>query len=219
MCHFLPILVERRRERDRLRRRVIVDAEAVRGCTCCVVSVVSRQTLIMLTILASCQTGMQARQILDRKPPTWASILSSCTIFSVFCRATAGELSSSAMSSSTGRPLMPPLLLMRSAAICKPTTAVLPPAAPAPGQRLLGADLVGLGGAEGGAPRRRHQHHGADRAAAPADDAAARDLAAVPDVLGPLLFFPFLSHRMSLLTGFRAWPRALALDRASWQAI
>src|SRR5271169_6893268 len=36
------------------------------------------------------------------------------------------------MTSSTGRPLTPPLLLMRSTAICRPTTAVLPPAAPAP---------------------------------------------------------------------------------------
>src|SRR5581483_3229478 len=86
----------------------------------------------MLTILDSSQTGMQARQMLDRKPPTWASMLSSCTIFSLFCRATAGELSSSTMSSSTGRPLMPPFLLIRSAAICRPTTAVFPPAAPAP---------------------------------------------------------------------------------------
>ena len=34
--------------------------------------------------------------------------------------------------SSTGRPLMPPDLLMRSTAICTPTSAVLPPAAAAP---------------------------------------------------------------------------------------
>ncbi len=67
------------------------------------------------------------------------------------------------------------------------------------GQRLLGADLVGFFGAKGGAPRGRDQHHGADRAAAPADDTAAGDLAAVPDVFSPLLFFPLLSHRMSLL--------------------
>src|ERR1700691_1274028 len=86
----------------------------------------------MLTILASSQTGMQARQMLDRKPPTCRSILSSCTSLAVFCRATAGELSSSAITSSIGRPLTPPEALMRSAAICRPTTAVLPPAAPAP---------------------------------------------------------------------------------------
>src|ERR1051326_1244566 len=75
---------------------------------------------------------MQARQMLERKPPTWASIWSCWTIFSVFCRATAGELASSTMTSSTGRPLTPPFLLMRSTAICRPTTAVLPPSAAAP---------------------------------------------------------------------------------------
>src|ERR1700680_3374517 len=131
MCHFLPILVS-----------VGAKATACAGAYSCRrtlkrvhaerVSVVSRHTVIMLTILASCQTGMQAMQMLDKKPPTCTSILSSCTIFAVFCRATAGELSSSEMISSTGRPLMPPLALMRSADICKPTTAVLPPAAPAP---------------------------------------------------------------------------------------
>ena len=93
---------------------------------------VSRHTLIMLTILASSQTGMQARQILERKPPTWTSIWSSSTIFCVLRRATSGFDSSSAITSSTGRPLMPPFLLMRSAAICSPISAVLPPAAPAP---------------------------------------------------------------------------------------
>src|SRR3990170_2385675 len=36
------------------------------------------------------------------------------------------------MSSSTGRPLRPPDLLIRSTAICTPTSAVLPPAAAAP---------------------------------------------------------------------------------------
>src|SRR5262249_6309276 len=91
-----------------------------------------RQTLIMLTILASSQTGMQARQMLDKKPPTCTSILLSCTILVVFCRATAGELSSSTTINSTGRPLMPPELLMRSIAICNPTITVLRRAAPAP---------------------------------------------------------------------------------------
>src|SRR5580658_4732060 len=98
----------------------------------------------MLTILASSHTGMQARQMLDRKPPTWKSILSSCTSFSVFCRATAGELSSSAITSSIGRPLMPPEALMRSAAICRPTTAVLPPAAPGPDSGCSEPILYGL---------------------------------------------------------------------------
>src|SRR5580698_3931600 len=86
----------------------------------------------MLTILASSHTGMQARQIFDRKPPTWTSILSSCTIFSVLRRATSGFDSSSTITSSNGRPLTPPFLLMRSTAICNPTTAVLPPGAPGP---------------------------------------------------------------------------------------
>ncbi len=67
------------------------------------------------------------------------------------------------------------------------------------GEGLLGTDLVSLGSAESGAPRRREQHHGADRAAAPADEAAAGDFAAVPDVFCPFLFFPLFSHRMSLL--------------------
>src|SRR5580704_15942053 len=143
MCHFLPILAS-----------VGPKATACAGAKSWtrkltllhfdVVSVVSRQTLIMLRILASSQTGMQAMQMLDKKPPTWMSILSSCTIFAVFCRATAGELSSSEMTSSIGRPLMPPEALMRSAAICRPTTAVLPPAAPAPDSGCSEPILNGL---------------------------------------------------------------------------
>src|SRR5262249_46583553 len=62
------------------------------------------------------------------------------------------------------------------------------------GQWLFRTDPIGLGRAEGGAPGLRHQHHGADRAAAPADEPPARELAAIPDVFGPLLFFPFLRH-------------------------
>src|SRR5271169_5009995 len=57
-------------------------------------------------------------------------------------------------------------------------------------ERLLRTDLIGLGGAESGAPRRRHQYHGADCTAAPTDNAAAGDFAAVPNVLRPLLVFP-----------------------------
>ena len=66
------------------------------------------------------------------------------------------------------------------------------------GERLFGTDLDRLGGAESRAPRRRHQHHRADRAAAPTDDTAARDLAAVPDVLRPGFVFPFFSHQQLL---------------------
>src|ERR1700684_4026744 len=118
------------------------------------------------------------------------SILSSCTIFAVFWRPTPGELSSSAITSSIGRPLMPPEALMRSAAICSPTTAVLPPAAPAPDSGCSEPILNGWG-----APKAAR--HGADPAAAPADQGAARDLAAIPDVFGPFLVLPLLSHRKS----------------------
>src|SRR6266852_313847 len=109
-----------------------------------VVSVVSRHTLIMLTTLYSSNTGMQARQMLERKPPTWTSTLSSTRSFSVLRRPTSGFDSSSAMTISTGRPLMPPDLLMRSTAICRPTSAVLPPAAPAPDSGCKVPTLYGL---------------------------------------------------------------------------
>ena len=55
----LAHLGEHRSERNRLRRRVIVNAETD-AVACHVVNVVSRQTLIMLTMFASFQTGMQA---------------------------------------------------------------------------------------------------------------------------------------------------------------
>src|SRR5258708_20470566 len=98
----------------------------------------------MLTILASSQTGMQARHMLERKPPTCMSILSSSTSFCALRRATSGLDSSSATTSSTGRPLMPPDLLMRSTAISTPTSAVLPPAAPAPESGCMVPSLYGL---------------------------------------------------------------------------
>src|SRR5260370_13118787 len=99
---------------------------------------------MMLTILASSQTGMQARHKLERKPPTCRSILSSSTTFCALRRATSGLDSSSAITSSTGRPLMPPDLLMRSTAICTPTSAVLPPTAPAPESGCMVPILYGL---------------------------------------------------------------------------
>src|SRR5204863_3251593 len=52
--------------------------------------------------------------------------------------------SSSTTTSSIGRPLTPPDLLMRSIAICKPTTAVLPPAAPGPDNGCSEPILKGL---------------------------------------------------------------------------
>src|SRR5262249_44492817 len=57
---------------------------------------------------------------------------------------TSGFDSSSATTSSTGRPLMPPDLLMRSTAISTPTSAVLPPAAPAPESGCMLPILYGL---------------------------------------------------------------------------
>src|SRR5258708_38971162 len=98
----------------------------------------------MLTILACSQTGMQARQMLERNPPTLTWILSSTTSFSALRRATSGLDSSSATTRSIGRPLMPPDLLMRSTAISTPTSAVLPPAAPAPESGCMVPSLYGL---------------------------------------------------------------------------
>src|SRR6516165_5376539 len=99
---------------------------------------------MMLTILYSSNTGMQARQMLERKPPTCTSTLSSTNSFSTLRRPTSGLDSSSATISSIGRPLMPPDLLMRSTAICTPTSAVLPPAAPAPDSGCSVPILYGL---------------------------------------------------------------------------
>src|SRR5499427_4351778 len=87
---------------------------------------------------------MQARQTLERKPPTWTSTLSSTRSFSVLRRPTSGLDSSSATTISSGRPLMPPDLLMRSTAIWTPTSAVLPPAAPAPDSGCSVPILYGL---------------------------------------------------------------------------
>ena len=64
-------------------------------------------------------------------------------------------------------------------------------------ERLQRADLVGLGLAEGGLPRRRHQHsrpQGAGACRAISDQAAAGDLAAVPEFLAPVLRFLLVSH-------------------------
>ena len=62
------------------------------------------------------------------------------------------------------------------------------------GQRLFRTDLIGLGAAESRAPRRRHQHRGADSATAPTHQTAARNLAAVPEVFRPFFVFPLFSH-------------------------
>ena len=65
-------------------------------------------------------------------------------------------------------------------------------------KRLQRTDLVRLGLAEGGLPRRRHQHACTERARgcrAVSDQPPARDLAAVPERLTPILRFRFVSHR------------------------
>ncbi len=69
-------------------------------------------------------------------------------------------------------------------------------------QRLERADLVGLGLAKGASPRRGHQHRspeGARGRRAEPEQPAAGDLAAVPEVLRPLLVGPVLRHREFLL--------------------
>ena len=59
---------------------------------------------------------------------------------------------------------MPPALLMRSTAICSPTSAVLPTGGAGAGQWLDAADLVGLGCRQREAQRQRRHHRGAERA-------------------------------------------------------
>jgi hypothetical protein len=131
---------------------------------------------------------MQARHTFDKKPPTCASILSSSTSFSVARRPTSGLDSSSATIKSTGRPLMPPILLMRSTAMNADERG---PAAGSgvAGQRLQDADLIGRGLAKGRPPRRRHQHRRRTSGCTPTEHAPPRDLGA-PE-------FPLLAHRGS----------------------
>ena len=165
----------------------------------------------MLTILCSSNTGMQARQMLERKPPTWASILSSTTSFSVLRRPTSG-LDSSSATIELDRPAVDAARLVDAV------------------DRHLHADQRGL--AAGGARRptaaaacrscrawpgrrppatapapawwRRARRRSPRRIRA----AAARDLAAVPEVLRPLLLFPVLRHGLSSLVPCRSLPRS-----------
>ena len=100
-----------------------------------------------------------------------------------------------------GRPLMPPDLVDAVDGHLRADQGGLAAGRSGAGERLQGADLVGLRLAEGCAPRRRHQHGGAQGAGgrrAVAEEPAARGLAAVPEVLGPVLLFPILSHRAFL---------------------
>src|SRR5262249_55669189 len=65
-------------------------------------------------------------------------------------------------------------------------------------QRLLGADFVRLFRPERGPPRGRHQHGGAQRAGSRAvtDQAAARDLAGIPELF--VVFAIVVGHGRSL---------------------
>src|SRR5213595_1201175 len=93
-----------------------------------------------------------------------------------------------------GRPLMPPDLLMRSTAICVPTSAVLPPAAAAPESGCSVPILYGLAWPKAA-------RHGAG---AIADKPAARDLAAIPEFLAPIRCCLALSHCLFPPVGCRA---------------
>ena len=155
----------------------------------------------MLTILASSNTGMQARQTLERKPPSCASMLSSTTQLLGLAAADVGlglvvgddQLDGTAVDAADLVDAVDRHLHADQGGLAAGGRRAR--------ERLQRADLVGLGLAEGGAPRRRHQHGGAERAGgrrAIAEQPAARDLAAVPEIFGPILLFPILSHRAFL---------------------
>ena len=139
--------------------------------------------------------------MLERKPPTWTSILSSTTSFSVLRRPTSGLDSSSAIDQ-LERPAVDAARLVDAV------------------DRHLQADQRGLAAER--APRRTAAAASrscrawpgrrppatapapawwrrARRPSRPSRRPATRDLAAVPEVLRPLFFFPLLSHRESSL--------------------
>ena len=168
----------------------------------------------MLTILASSHTGMQAMQMLDRKPPTWTSMTVLLHHFRGLLARNGrralvvgdDQLDRTAVDAARGVDAVGRHLQTDNGGLAAGGAGAR--------ERLLGADLERLGGAEGRTPRRRHQHHGADRAAAPADQGAARDLAAIPDVFGPFLVLPLLSHwkssHWSCGVGRKAHPASVA---------
>src|SRR3989442_14680564 len=96
-----------------------------------------------------------------------------------------------------GRPLTPPDLLIRSTAICVPTSAVLPPAAPVPESGWRTPTLYGLACPNAS----RHgagTSTGAPRAPAVAD-ASATDLPRVVLPLHHMFFAPaLLRHRSAI---------------------
>ena len=71
------------------------------------------------------------------------------------------------------------------------------------GERLERADLVRLRLAEGGLPRGRHQHGGAERARAISDEATACHLAAVPEFIAPIRCCLVVNHCCSSGIGCR----------------
>ena len=98
----------------------------------------------MLTTLASSNTGMQARQMLERKPPTWASTLSSTSSFSALRRPTSGLDSSSAIDE-LDRPAVDAAVLVDAVdRHLQADQRGLAAGSAGARQRLLGADLVGL---------------------------------------------------------------------------
>src|SRR5207249_9791203 len=98
-----------------------------------------------------------------------------------------------------GRPLMPPDLLMRSAASCVPTSAVLPPAAAAPVSGCRTPILYGLAWPDA-------SRHGAGTSIlAPSAPAAAADR---PRTLRRVALRP---HHTSLVPGPPSQPSATAV--------
>ena len=166
----LAHLGERGPEGDRLRRRVIVDAEAV------------------AVAFAGGQRGVEAHAdhvddlgLLPDRHAGEADVGEEAADMDVdvvlvhqllrSCGAPTSGLDSSSTMTSFDRPAVDAAVLVD--AVDRHLQADhrgLAAGSAGARERLLGTDLVGLGGAEGRAPRRRHQHHRADRAAAPADE-------------------------------------------------
>ena len=121
----------------------------------------------MLTILCSSNTGMQARQMLERKPPTMGVDLVLDHQLLGLAAADVG-LGFVVGDDQLDRPAVDAARLVD--AVDRHLHADqrgLAAGGAGARQRLQRADLVRLGLAEGGLPRRRHQHGRAERARAP----------------------------------------------------
>ena len=150
----------------------------------------------MLTILCSSQTGMQARQTLDRKPPTCDVDL---VLDGQLLRLAAPDIGLRFVvgDDQLDRPAVDAARLVDPVNRHLHTDQRgLAAGRAGAGERLQRADLVGLRGrAKGGPPRRGHQHRRADHTGAPAHEPPARQLAAVPEiVVRPILFVPSRGH-------------------------